>query len=415
MKIILNNTKKSCSNLSNLCKNAAYICSVLIGFSLPISTALDSVLLTLLLLTAIVGWQIKYPQLIAKNPVARFALLLFLMLFVACFYGAANPTDGLKVLTKYDDLILIGLMLPIFSSPKIRLYGQYAFLSAMVITLILSYLIWLNLFENTHFFNDRLPDNPVVFKLHITHGILMGFTAFSAAVYAVYTSGRTRWALIVLSILATSNVLLMTQGRTGYIVIITLTAYFVCTLLNWRKVLLGFGLLMIASTLIYTMSPKIQSRISLSMHEAKTWKPMQGHNEGSSIGTRMDYYTNTIKVIRENPILGVGTGGFEAAYAKEIAGTNMARSNNPHNQFLLFLAQAGVVGLGAFLLLLTVSWRVAVRLPTIPETMLARGIIITISAGCLFNSLLLDHTEGLFFAWVCGLLFAGLPSKDKNL
>ena len=28
--------------------------------------------------------------------------------------------------------------------------------------------------------------------------------------------------------------------------------------------------------------------------------------------------------------------------------------------------------------------------------------------GCMFNSLLLDHTEGLFFAWATGLLFAGL-------
>jgi O-antigen ligase len=340
---------------------------------------------------------------------------MFFILFIACFYGAAASADGLKVLTKYDDLILIGLMIPIFSSPKIRVYGQYAFLSAMVITLILSYLIWLNLFENTHFFNDRLPDNPVVFKLHITHGILMGFTAFAAAVYAAYTQGKTRWALIALSILATCNVLFMTQGRTGYIVVIALVAYLGFALLNWRKVLFGLGLLILATTLIYTISPQIQSRISLTMHQAKIWKPMQGHNEASSIGTRLDYYTNTIKVIQNNPIMGVGTGGFEAAYAKEIAGTNMAQSNNPHNQFLLFWAQTGVVGLGAFLLLLTVSWRAAARLPSIPETMLARGILITISAGCLFNSLLLDHTEGLFFAWVCGLLFAGLPSKDTTL
>jgi hypothetical protein len=33
--------------------------------------------------------------------------------------------------------------------------------------------------------------------------------------------------------------------------------------------------------------------------------------------------------------------------------------------------------------------------------------------GCLFNSLLLDHTEGLLFAWATGLLFAGLPSSAK--
>ena len=34
--------------------------------------------------------------------------------------------------------------------------------------------------------------------------------------------------------------------------------------------------------------------------------------------------------------------------------------------------------------------------------------------GCLFNSLLIDHTEGLLFAWATGLLFAGLPSLQNR-
>jgi uncharacterized membrane protein YccC len=40
--------------------------------------------------------------------------------------------------------------------------------------------------------------------------------------------------------------------------------------------------------------------------------------------------------------------------------------------------------------------------------LLARGLVLTIAVGCLFNSLLLDHTEGLFFAWGLGVLFGGL-------
>jgi hypothetical protein len=29
------------------------------------------------------------------------------------------------------------------------------------------------------------------------------------------------------------------------------------------------------------------------------------------------------------------------------------------------------------------------------------------AVGCLFNSWLMDHTEGLLFAWLTGVLFAG--------
>jgi hypothetical protein len=35
--------------------------------------------------------------------------------------------------------------------------------------------------------------------------------------------------------------------------------------------------------------------------------------------------------------------------------------------------------------------------------------------GCLFNSFLLDHTEALFYAWLSGLLYAGLrPALGRD-
>lgn len=400
-------------NFSNFPNKIASFCAVLLGASIPISTGLDSVLLVSLLLAALVAWNIQYLSIITENPVAKAALLLFSVMLIGCFYGVTNIGDSFKILTKYDDLILIALMLPIFTQPKLRSYGLYAFMIAMAITLMLSYLIWLGAFQHTYLFAGRFPDNPVVFKLHITHGILMGFAAFMFAVYAIQNEGKWRWLMLIASILAVCNALLMTQGRTGYMVIIALSIYLIFALFNMRNIIFSLGLLIAASSVIYISSPKIQSRIALTMHEAQTWQPMQGKNESSSIGTRMDYYTNTMKIIRKSPLQGVGTGGFENAYAKEIEGTAMASSNNPHNQFLLFWAQTGLVGLSGFLLLLLVAWRAAPKLPTTTETMLARGILITIVTGCLFNSLLLDHTEGLFFAWFCGLLFAGLPSQQK--
>ena len=318
------------------------------------------------------------------------------------------------MLTKYDDLILVALLLPIFAEVKVRRYGQYAFMGAMLITLVLSYLIWLGVFQHTPLFTTRTPDNPVVFKLHITHGVLMGFAAFMFAIYAKFTLGKVRWFMVLATILALCNVLLMTQGRTGYIVVLSLFVYLIFDLLNKRKALIGLVLIIVASTAIYATSPKIQARMAIGVNEIENWQPMKGHDQESSMGTRLDYYTNTAKIIRKNPLLGVGTGGFENAYGKEIIGTSVAPSNNPHNQFLLFWAQTGVAGLVAFLWLLATTWRTAIHLPTPAEKMLARGLIITIATGCLFNSLLLDHTEGLFFSWLLGLLFAGLNSNKQS-
>ena len=402
------------TNIFNLSKKLAIICAILLGFSIPVSTGLDSILLALLLLTALVGWNTQYSRIIAQNSVATSALLLFGILLIGCFYGTSQINIGIKILTKYDDLILVALLLPIYNQPKMRLYGQYAFMAAMALTLALSYLIWLGAFQHTGLFSNRLPENPVVFKLHITHGILMGFAAFMFAVYANDSKGKTRGLLLSASILAVCNVLLMTQGRTGYLIVITLAIYLMLELLHWRSILLSIGLMIVASVIICVVSPKIQSRVTLAIHEEQSWQPMQGNNEASSIGTRMDYYTNASKIIAKHPIIGVGTGGFETAYAKEIQGTAVAPSNNPHNQFLLFWAQTGIFGLAAFLYLIWTVWQAATNLPSTSEKLLARGLLITITTGCIFNSLLLDHTEGLFFAWFCGLLFAGLPYHKQS-
>jgi O-antigen ligase len=380
-----------------------------LGASIPIATSLDSLLSLLVLVGGLLSgifWQQR--QQIKQNPVAIAALLLFALLAIGCFYDMANLQNALKILNKYSDLIFIALFLPLFADSKHRQYGWYCFLAAMTLTLALSYLIWFGVFEGTRFFTDRLPDNPVVFKLHITHGILMAFSCYIFTIKAMNSTGKWRLILSALALLAAFNVLFMVQGRTGYLVFAGLAIYLTAHALGRKGIALAsIGIVAIALA-GYFMSARLHNRVDLAAQEYSLWHPKQGHNEASSIGTRMDYYSNTIKIIAKHPILGVGTGNFEQAYQQEIVNTASAPSNNPHNQFLLFTAQIGLIGLVAFLLLLTTQWKLARRLASEEDYLLARGLVITIGVGCLFNSLLLDHSEGLFFAWASGLLFAGL-------
>ena len=99
------------------------------------------------------------------------------------------------------------------------------------------------------------------------------------------------------------------------------------------------------------------------------------------------------------------------AYADQTNGTGLEPSVNPHNEYLLIGVQTGLVGLVLLLHLFWQHWRLAPRLATPLETHLARGLLLTIAVGCLFNSLLLDHTEGLLFAWMTGLLYGGLQVR----
>ena len=382
--------------------------AVAIGVALPISTALDNVLLFFVLLMGILSgvfWQ--HRTLIRHNPVAVAALLLCGLLVLGSFYGQGAGREATNVLGKYIDIWFIALLIPLFKEPRYRGYGLMFFMAAMALTLVLSYLIWFGVFEGTRFFADRARDNPVVFKLSITHSIFMAFAAYLFAVKARNGMGRVRILMATLGLLAAFNVLFMIMGRTGYLVLGVLGAYYMYNLLGRRKLWLGVVGATVMSIAVYTLSPTLKGRVDVALHEAQVWQPGQGHNEASSIGTRMDYYTNTLKIIAQHLFVGVGTGGFEKAYGQEIAGTPVAPSNNPHNQFLLIAAQLGLPGLAALIYLLMTQWRTARNLSSEEERLLARGIVLTMIAGSLFNSMLLDHTEGLFFAWFSGLLFAG--------
>jgi O-antigen ligase len=178
----------------------------------------------------------------------------------------------------------------------------------------------------------------------------------------------------------------------------------------------------LCAVLIYQVSDSARERVDRALQEYSAWTtgdpsleitPRAGL-EQSSIGLRLTFYRETLRIIREHPLAGVGTGGFPKAYAEKAREKSSFEVRNPHNEYLLVMAQNGVVGLLLLLYLFWRHWQFAPRLATPIETHLARGLVLTIAAGCLINSFLLDHTEGLLYAWMTGLLFAGLQSPVRK-
>ncbi|MBU3990564.1 MAG: O-antigen ligase family protein, partial [Gammaproteobacteria bacterium] len=288
--------------LRDIAGQGAVWAAVAIGLALPISTALDNVLLFLVLLMGILSGAFwKHWALIRHNPVAIAVLLLGGLLVAGSFHGEGAGSDAASVLGKYADIWFIVLLLPLFTESRYRRYGLAFFMTAMALTLVLSYLIWFGAFEGTRYFTERTMGNPVVFKLHITHGIFMAFAAYLFALKARSEIGQMRVLLAALALLAAFNVLFMVQGRTGYLVLGVLGIYYLHSLMGRRALWFGVAAATALSMVGYTVSPTLQGRVDIALHEAQVWQPGQGSNETSSIGTRMDYYTNTLKIIVQHP------------------------------------------------------------------------------------------------------------------
>ncbi|HLB13494.1 MAG TPA: O-antigen ligase family protein [Burkholderiales bacterium] len=381
--------------------------AVALGVSIPFSVAVDGVLLALVLgcWLAADRYRERFAQL-RRNPVALMALGFVALLAVGLAYGEQPREDALRYFGKYADLVVLGLFVTLFGDPAWRRRALLALAAALAVLVWLSYLVKLGVVPPVPWLRGR-PDLPVVALDSLTHGILVAFGAFLFAVLGLHAPrGPVRTIWFALAVAAVANVLFIVPGRTGYVVLAALALY----LGYARRRLIGLALVALGGAVLVgvglTASATLQSRLDETVREAREWQP--GVPAKTSVGYRLEFYYNTLGMIRDHPLVGAGTGGFPSAYKRHVARSAMEPAAHPHNEYLLMTAQLGVAGLVALLALFWVPWRLAPRLPLPHEQVLARGVVLTIAVGCVFNSLLLDHTEGLFFAWGLGVLFGGL-------
>ncbi len=390
---------------------------------MPISVAFDNVLLALVLLSALFSLG-SISRIVTTHPVGRAAMLLFAALFVAMFYGATPLKEAFAILGKYVDLLFIPIFIFLLSNEGVRRRARYAFLAAMTITLLLSYLVDMKIMPVMPWMVSRIAEspNPIIFHSHITQSNMMAFAVFLALLewrVAATRAKQLAWGMFAL--LGTFNVLFMVQGRTGYLILLLLLGWFVWTSFarhmrergkawGWRQGALIALAFLAAAVLAYHTSARLHDRVALVVAEYQEWVPDHGKSS-SSIGQRLDFYSNTLQIVQEHALFGVGTGGFPAAYAQHTQGKGVLQTGNPHNEYLMISVQTGLIGLALLLYLFYSQWRCAPLLPTSLEQDAARGLVLAYLVNCLLNSALLDHADGLFFAFMAATLCAGLKRK----
>lgn len=384
--------------------------TVAIGASIPVSIALDNLLLAATLVAWLAGTQYRAKITLAWiNPVYRLALLLFAVLLIGTAWGQPAPGDAKLYLSKYLDLALIPLLGWAFVEAGRRMAGLRAIAGSLLLVLLLSCALKAGIIPPNQWMHGT-SDAPVIFKLRLTHNILMAFAAFVLAWFSLTAQSlpaKVTWGFM--SALAVANVILMVDGVTGYLVLAALVLLLSWQRAGWRGCGLAFLICAGVVALLITIPGPFQSRAEGIMQDLRTERA--DRPASSSAGYRMEFYRNTLELIKKHPLFGTGTGSFPAAYADQIKGTGSSASKNPHNEFMMIAVQTGIIGLGIFIWLLWQQWRLAPQLPTPLERGLAQGLVVTMVVICLLNSALLDHTEGLLYAWLTALLYAGLPSR----
>jgi O-antigen ligase len=386
-------------------------CLVLVYFAFPVSVALANTALALTLLLAIVRLamdpQARRDFLHAMgNPVVWPAMALVGLMALATLWSPAGWVEVGNYFRKYFKLVLLPVFLFLLMDPVMRRHCWQAFAAAMLFTLASTWLnVWFVLpWSSTQ--NQGFGVDHTVFKDHISQGIMMAFFTCAALFWAMHarsTRGRALWGGV--AVLAAASILFLSVGRTGYLsLVLSVTVFAVIALMCRPRLLLGvIGAGVLALVVVFAVSSQFQQRTLQAWEEARSSNPANV----TSVGARVQVWRFAVEQIQERPWIGAGTGSYPVLAAEHFDSPEMCATicPHPHNQFIFFLFELGVVGLLVFAwFLLAIVWQ-SFRHPPVHRALMLSFVAVMVVSNMTHSSFWLS-TESHFFILFTALLMA---------
>jgi O-antigen ligase len=144
----------------------------------------------------------------------------------------------------------------------------------------------------------------------------------------------------------------------------------------------------------YHSSDLFKQRADLAYHEIVNFN----ETVNTSVGARINFAINTIRMIIQSPFLGVGVGDYPAEYARINAQYTPKWVNtvNPHNQFLFDMSTMGILG-GASLVTLLFAPVFYAKSGDEEKYKTIMALLILFLVICLGESYLWRSNTGLMF------------------
>jgi len=321
---------------------------VFLGLSIPLTVVGAKIAAFLLVLVWLLTGDYKNKIIqLNTNPVAKYSLIFFSV----HIFGLLWTEDilwGMEVVKKMIDFGVLLPILPLLFHKENLKYYIGAFLISIIFSQIASYLI---LFDVIEPFRHATFGNPTPFMSSISHGPFMAFAFYLfLKIASTYGSNMShRFVLFFMSAL-TAVTIFTNNGRTGQV------AYFILVLViiwqNFGLRLKTFATFFFVTTftlvLAVNFSPTFKDRAVKIVDEYQQYienPNISGY--GSSIGLRIAMAKNSLEIVKDNILFGVGTGDFKNLYKSinEINTPGLPSTENPHNMYILLLTQLGLFGL----------------------------------------------------------------------
>ena len=352
---------------------------------------------------------------IKSLPIAPPALLLSTMVLIWSSWSTAPTGDVFNSIKVYSKMLMLLMLVSTFSDNQWRQRGWWGFTVGMALVIgstianIVMDLPW----SKTQ--NQGLGVDHSVFVEYVSQSVMTAiFLAFTIQRGLDSKDIRTRITWGGVSLVALLSVIFLLQGRSGLvasaIVIIIFTVIYTPPVRRWQALIL----IVITVSLLVISSPLMLERVQLGYKEVIQYQAF----DRTSLGLRIDMWLLALKNFSEHPLLGTGIGTYHQIAAIHFshfeAGDLAYTVIHPHNQYLFFAMEYGVMGLIGFCWLL---WRLAktAYLSASPERSILFAATAVLAVDSLFNVPLWYRAESYFFYAILGLLVSSnLTSKSKE-
>jgi O-antigen ligase len=293
------------------------------------------------------NYKSKFNQIINNNLIL--ASILFFSIHVIGLLWTEDLSWGLHIVHKM--WYFIGLFPILYTIVRKDYISNYitAFLLAISITEVCSYLVWFELIEP---FKNATVENPTPFMSHISYNPILAFATYLVLHEIFFNKKMTNLLFSFYSFFAISMTINMfiTGGRAGQVAFFVMISIIIFQILDKQRIKSLIAIIIIIPGIFvtaYQTSYLFQERVDMAVDEISNYSGQ----EGGTVEERINFAVNSWHVFKKNPIIGVGTGDFPVEYSEinKINSPTLKSTTNPHNMYTLILVQLGLVGLFSML------------------------------------------------------------------
>jgi len=381
----------------------------LLALSIPLSAAGISISIAFIFILLILEGNLKQKLkhiLSQKYYIAIF--VYFLLHLIGQVWIEVEPVNSFK-----SWMIFLIPFLAISVKPEVAIKALLVFLYAMMIAEA-------GVYYNIFIFWDTYAISPGIYNKifwtisHITYTPFLALT-ISIALTMMMSNQIYGWRKYLTSFFIITMIvnLFLLGGRTGQLVF--LFVWILLTLYFFRKNFKGLILMLLSVTLIYLIawnySPLFKDRVVKAVTEVEQYinnRIEDNQLVKTSVGVRLNFMENGIRLFSEKPFLGHGTGSYENAIKKfsENSDYQVFTTTNPHNSHILILVQFGILGA---LIYLNIFYRQFMEFKDTSQKYLYRPLMIVMPLFFLFisfyDSYLWGHHSQALFVFLSSIIY----------